>query len=224
MARFLSVILVLCTFTHLPAFAAEDEQACPLRTKLLVKIPVGRVSLDDIPEQAPSDLSQSLFTSDGLSRSARRANLILGRAEDGNGLEIRKFIQRIRSSYGIEEVIDKTDQDLNSMSTNYNGKKGEFFTLRDLDGELVGSFALFETAPGTIDLRKFYLSPSLRGRGLGEELLREAIGLTKSLGYSTMTLETDPRLTEANRLYEKLGFVPENRPANYVPLRLNLVQ
>lgn len=45
-----------------------------------------------------------------------------------------------------------------------------------------------------------------RGRGVGEALVRHCVGLSRSAGDTGMVLSTLPTMTDAHRLYERLGF------------------
>jgi len=48
---------------------------------------------------------------------------------------------------------------------------------------------------------------SQRGRGLGQALLRWAVEEARSRGCSLLQLTTDKQRTDAQRFYERLGFV-----------------
>ncbi|MBV8776434.1 MAG: GNAT family N-acetyltransferase [Alphaproteobacteria bacterium] len=56
-----------------------------------------------------------------------------------------------------------------------------------------------------------------RGRGLGERLLRHAIGLARAEGCGLVQLTSDKSRRDAHRFYERLGFV-----ASHVGLKLEL--
>ncbi|MEM1443690.1 MAG: GNAT family N-acetyltransferase, partial [Verrucomicrobiota bacterium] len=56
------------------------------------------------------------------------------------------------------------------------------------------------------ELRKMYLSDTLRGQGWGCRLLDHAVGTAKELGYAEIWLETAHTLTEAHGLYTENGF------------------
>lgn len=46
----------------------------------------------------------------------------------------------------------------------------------------------------------------VRGKGLGEQLVRQAIGLAEQRGADVVELTSNPQRVAANRLYRKLGF------------------
>ncbi len=68
-------------------------------------------------------------------------------------------------------------------------------------------------APGEAEFRMLAVSPSGRGRGIGELLVKSCIEHASLAPFSAekLVLWTQPSMTAAQRLYERLGFarVPE---------------
>lgn len=83
---------------------------------------------------------------------------------------------------------------------------GLFLVVR-LDGAAVGCGCLKRTAPGTVDIKRMWLSPVVRGRGMGRALLDRLVAEARRLGYRQVRLETNRALTEAIALYRSAGFV-----------------
>jgi putative acetyltransferase len=81
-------------------------------------------------------------------------------------------------------------------------------------GEVVGSVALRELGDGALELKRMYLRPDQRGRGLGKELLTVALAWARDRGARAVRLDTSERMVAAQRLYEAYGFrrVPGNAP------------
>jgi GNAT superfamily N-acetyltransferase len=74
------------------------------------------------------------------------------------------------------------------------------------DGDLAGSIALTDDGDDTAGLRWFALEPSLRGRGLGRQLVGEVVAAARRHGYARMRLETFSDLRAAAHLYREHGF------------------
>ena len=80
---------------------------------------------------------------------------------------------------------------------------------RDEEGHIVGTltFVVFRT---TTELRAriedVVVEESARGKGLGEQLVREALRLGRERGARSVTLTSRPDREAANRLYERVGF------------------
>jgi len=89
----------------------------------------------------------------------------------------------------------------------------DFLLLAKLDGQAVAACGVKNHKPGISELKRLYARPMGRGHNLGERLTLAAMGESKKRGYNEMYLDTDPGLTHANQIYEKLGF--EDIPRYY---------
>ena len=61
-------------------------------------------------------------------------------------------------------------------------------------------------AADTCELVKLYLSPEVRGKGIGKALMERCIDAAKKAGYKKVYLETMPELIAAIPMYEQFGF------------------
>jgi GNAT superfamily N-acetyltransferase len=59
---------------------------------------------------------------------------------------------------------------------------------------------------GTAEVKRMYVAPSARGRGLGRRMLEALEAEARRLGAGRLVLETGPRQPEALALYESAGF------------------
>jgi ribosomal protein S18 acetylase RimI-like enzyme len=57
------------------------------------------------------------------------------------------------------------------------------------------------------ELRILGVAPEYRGRGIGEQLVRDCISVAAARRAKSLVLSTQPMMTAAHRLYERLGFV-----------------
>lgn len=74
------------------------------------------------------------------------------------------------------------------------------------DGQPVGCGAFKEYEPGTVEIKRMYVLPELRGQGIAQAVLRELEKWAQEEGYTSCVLETGKRQPEAIRLYEKSGY------------------
>lgn len=84
-----------------------------------------------------------------------------------------------------------------------------FYFVALINNEVVGGAGIFPTEglpAGTCELVKMYLSPAVRGKGLGKFLIEKCMAHARAEGYASMYLETLPELHKAVKVYEKLGF------------------
>jgi GNAT superfamily N-acetyltransferase len=70
----------------------------------------------------------------------------------------------------------------------------------------VGCGAVRLLDPGTAELKRMYVAPSLRGRGIGRQLVLALETEARQLGARRLVLETGIRQDSALALYERCGF------------------
>jgi ribosomal protein S18 acetylase RimI-like enzyme len=94
-------------------------------------------------------------------------------------------------------------------------ERAELLVARDTcTGGIVGSVALVLagefgevlTSEDEAGFRMLVVDASARGRRIGELLVRTCLDRARGAGKRRMVLSTDPRMTSAHRLYERLAF------------------
>jgi GNAT superfamily N-acetyltransferase len=76
------------------------------------------------------------------------------------------------------------------------------------DGTPVGCGALRLVDTETAELKRMYVSPTVRGRGLGRRLVAALEAEARALGVRRLVLETGVRQAAALALYRGTGFHP----------------
>ncbi len=90
--------------------------------------------------------------------------------------------------------------------------------LLALEGEAAsGCVAVRRIDASTCEMKRLYVRPSQRGKGVGRMLAERVIGIAREAGYRSMKLDTVPGMVEANTLYRSLGFV-DTKPYRFNPL------
>jgi GNAT superfamily N-acetyltransferase len=82
------------------------------------------------------------------------------------------------------------------------------FLVAHVDGEPLGCGAIRRLADGSAELKRMYVAPAARGRGIGRALLDALTREARALGIVRLVLETGVRQPEAVALYTRAGFVP----------------
>ena len=75
-----------------------------------------------------------------------------------------------------------------------------------MDGKVMGCVAVRKLVGECCEMKRLYVRPESRGKGMGKQLAKTIISRSRELGYTRMRLDTLGRLTEAMSLYEQLGF------------------
>jgi GNAT superfamily N-acetyltransferase len=83
---------------------------------------------------------------------------------------------------------------------------GGVFVLARIEGAPVGVGALRTTGPGVGEVRRMYVAPAARGRGVGLRILAALEGEARARGHHTLRLDTAEELFEAQSLYERSGY------------------
>lgn len=116
-------------------------------------------------------------------------------------------------SIGIDLSFQHFDEELLRLEEQYAPPAGALLLVRyGADHAGCAGVRLWEGA--ICELKRMYLRPGFRGRGLGKKLLLAAIDKATSLGYHTMRLDSLPDMTDAIQLYRAFGFtdIPPYRP------------
>lgn len=131
---------------------------------------------------------------------------------------IRVLIRTVRLD--DPTVVALTTAALAEIDAHYEGQPGsgappradEFvppagvFLIAHVDDMPAGCGGLCRLEADTAEIRRMYVLPALRGRGVGRAILERLVGEARALGYRRVRLETGNRQTEAMRLYERAGF------------------
>ncbi|MFN3918510.1 MAG: GNAT family N-acetyltransferase [Flavobacteriales bacterium] len=92
---------------------------------------------------------------------------------------------------------------------------GSCYWVALCDENIVGGCGIFPTKGlpnGCAELVKLYLAKEVRGKGLGEILMKKSIQWAVNYGYTQLYLESFPELSQAISLYTKLGFKTLKKP------------
>ncbi len=109
------------------------------------------------------------------------------------------------SSLGFELDFQNFKEELVNLPGEYSRPNGRILMAREADGP-AGCVALRRIDVVTCEMKRLYVRPELRGRGIGKALAERIIGDAIRLGYTKMRLDTVSTMTAAIRLYRSLGF------------------
>ncbi len=120
---------------------------------------------------------------------------------DSANEDFRKLVVELDKDLAIR------DGDDHAFFAQYNKIANIAHVVVAYDGnEAVGCGAIKHYGPGTMEVKRMYVPPVHRGRGIAGQVLAELEHWTKELGYTTCILETGQKQPEAIRLYTKSNY------------------
>lgn len=84
-------------------------------------------------------------------------------------------------------------------------QRGECF-VAESDGQIVGVYVLLPTRPKTVELVNIAVKETHQGKGLGKQLVMNAIKVARTMGYRTIEIGTGNSSIGQIALYQKCGF------------------
>ena len=129
--------------------------------------------------------------------------------------EVRYIFIEYRKNLGLDLSFQDFQDELDDLPGEYSPPDGSIILAKDED-KTIGSVALRKIEE-TCEMKRLYVKPEYRGRGIGRRLAEKIIEEARNKGYKKMRLDTLKSLEEANELYRSLGF-EECEPYRYNPL------
>jgi ribosomal protein S18 acetylase RimI-like enzyme len=125
--------------------------------------------------------------------------------------EVRAMLKEYVEWIGLDLAFQEIDAELDGLPGDYAPPRGALFVA--IDGRrYLGMIALRAiTTPGIEgpigEMKRLFVRPEARGRGLARQLITTLFDEAKRLGYSELRLDTLPMMGDAQALYEAYGFV-----------------
>jgi GNAT superfamily N-acetyltransferase len=82
------------------------------------------------------------------------------------------------------------------------------FLVAEVDGVPAGCGAWRVHAPGTVEIKRVYVEPVFRRRGIAQALVEELENTAALAGHRAVVLNSGARQPEALALYDRLGYRP----------------
>jgi putative acetyltransferase len=118
----------------------------------------------------------------------------------------RELFLEYAESLGMNLCFQHFEQELAGLPGDYAPPDGRLL-LAEYEGHLAGCVALHKWETGICEMKRLYVRPSFRGKGLGRVLAETIIAAARNIGYQRMRLDTiEPLMKDAVEMYRKLGF------------------
>jgi len=143
-------------------------------------------------------------------------NLIEAQTTEQIG-SIRELFQEYAESLGFDLCFQDFERELTELPGEYAPPGGRLL-LAMFGNEVAGCVGLRKFAEGVCEMKRLYVRPEYRGKGIGRALAVATIEEARKIGYQSMKLDTIASMTEAIALYKTLGFT-ETDAYRYNPVQ-----
>ena len=111
-----------------------------------------------------------------------------------NDVEFKKYLE-----------IQKYDNEIENLEDKYGMPWGRLY-IAFYENQVAGCIALRKLNDTQCEMKRLYVKPEFRNKGIAKMLVEKVISDSKEIGYSSMLLDTLPFLQTAIKMYKKIGF------------------
>jgi len=120
--------------------------------------------------------------------------------------QARELFLEYAASLGFSLCFQNFDAELAGLPGDYAPPEGRLL-LAEWEGQLAGCGALHKLENDVCEMKRLYLRPQFRGKGIGRVMAERLIAEARIIGYRRMRLDTvGPVMKDAVAMYRKLGF------------------
>jgi ribosomal protein S18 acetylase RimI-like enzyme len=134
-------------------------------------------------------------------------SVTISEARPGELDEVRRLFRAYAATLPFDLAYQGFEHELAGLPQPYAAPQGVLLVARERHARILGTVGVKRLAEGIAEIKRLYVTPAGRGRGLGQALLESAIASAARLHYSRVRLDSHrPSMTAAIALYRKLGF------------------
>lgn len=124
---------------------------------------------------------------------------------EGRIVQAGTLFKEYAATLGFDLSFQDFDRELAGLPGEYAPPGGRLLLAREGEA-IVGCVTLRESSPGVCELKRLYVRPGCRGKGIGRLLAEAAVKEARQIGYRAVRLDTVPGMSKAIALYESMGF------------------
>ena len=127
---------------------------------------------------------------------------------------IRELDQDLRTRYGATQAL--------YAPFNLVKDESPFVIVLDEDGTPIGCGSFRPYDDSSIEIKRMFVSPDARRRGVGQAVIGELEGWARERGFTVAILETGTAQHEAIALYERCGYARTEAFPPYVGMPVSV--
>lgn len=124
--------------------------------------------------------------------------------------QIAQIIRHVSQEYGLapESGFAVADHALDDLYSVYTQNHAQYWVIVDQSNTVLGGGGLsrLQGEDTLLEIQKMYFSEQIRGQGFAKKILELCFEFAKQHHYQYLYLETTQQLSQAVKLYEKMGF------------------
>ena len=136
----------------------------------------------------------------------------IAEATEKDMLNVGKLFREYQEWLGIDLCFQGFEEELATLPGSYASPKGVILIAIE-DREVAGCVGIRPIVENEAELKRLYVKPGYQGQGIGKRLFHAAMSKAKSIGYTSIVLDTLPTMQTAKLLYVAYGF--KKIPAYY---------
>ena len=155
------------------------------------------------------------MTRDGTDVTDEGLRVVVART-DTEVADALALVQEYVGALDVDLDFQDYQEEIASFPGGYAGPGGTLLVAYDRTGP-IGVVGLRRLEAGVCEMKRLYVRPAFRGRGVGRALSDRLLSAAVALGYARMRLDTLAFMDVAIGLYRSLGFI-EIPPYRFNPI------